>query len=274
MKRAIKLDSNQAWREAAALVMANRELLLTLAGVFFLVPRLAFALFMAEPPKTSASDPVAMAQAMEDYYLATLPFLLPMLVMQAVGTLGMLGLMGDRGAPTVGQALMQGIKGGATYIAAQIIMVVLLSVLGGTVIGVASISGQQGILLAAVVLVVIGLFYLYLRTTLTAPVIAVERQRNPWAALRQSWRLTKGNVGRLLGFMGMAALLAAVAIYAGFSISGVIGGLLGGPQAAHITAAVVSSLLTAVAAVYLCAMLTACYHQLSGETAETPRGVW
>jgi len=274
MKLAIKLDSNQAWREAAALVMANRELLLTLAGVFFLVPRLAFALFMPEPPNATANDPVALAQAMENYYLATLPFLLPMLLMQAVGTLAMLGLMGDRHAPTVGQALMQGLKGGATYIAAQIIMVVLLSLVGGTLIGLSSVSGQRSAIAAMAVLVIALVFYFYLRTTLTAPVIAVQRLRNPWAALRASWQITKGNAGRLLGFLGMAALLALVAIYAGTAIGGVVAGLLGGPQAAHITASVIGSLLTAVAAVYLCAMLTACYRQLTGDAPSTPRGIW
>ena len=44
-----KLDTNAAWKEASAIVSANREVLLALAGVFFMLPSLALSVIAGEP---------------------------------------------------------------------------------------------------------------------------------------------------------------------------------------------------------------------------------
>ena len=44
----MKFDSNRAWREASASASANREVLLAVAGVFFLLPGLASVLFLSD----------------------------------------------------------------------------------------------------------------------------------------------------------------------------------------------------------------------------------
>ena len=44
----MKFDSNRAWREASAAASANREVLVAVAGVFFLLPGLASVLFLSD----------------------------------------------------------------------------------------------------------------------------------------------------------------------------------------------------------------------------------
>ena len=45
----MKLDLSAAWDGAMKMLAANREMVLVLAGVFFLVPYLAFSLFLPDP---------------------------------------------------------------------------------------------------------------------------------------------------------------------------------------------------------------------------------
>ena len=44
----MRFDSNRAWQEAVASASANRVVLLPVAGVFFLLPGLASALFLSD----------------------------------------------------------------------------------------------------------------------------------------------------------------------------------------------------------------------------------
>ena len=51
----MKFDSNQAWKQAASQVSANRDVLIALAGVFLLLPVLAFSLFTKDAPTAVAA---------------------------------------------------------------------------------------------------------------------------------------------------------------------------------------------------------------------------
>ncbi|GAM05589.1 hypothetical protein [Novosphingobium sp. MBES04] len=44
----MQFDSNLAWNEAVARVRANRDVLMALAGVFFLLPALLSSVFLAD----------------------------------------------------------------------------------------------------------------------------------------------------------------------------------------------------------------------------------
>ena len=63
----MKLDSSLAWKQANAAISANREVLLALAGVFFLLPRLAFQLLAPTPPTATAGASDAWLVAMQAY---------------------------------------------------------------------------------------------------------------------------------------------------------------------------------------------------------------
>src|SRR6188768_2494145 len=67
-ERHVKFDMSEAWREAMAMITANREVLLVVAGIFFLLPSLALGLSMGGIEESMLTDPeTAQAQLYELY---------------------------------------------------------------------------------------------------------------------------------------------------------------------------------------------------------------
>ena len=264
----MKLDSSLAWKQANAAISANREVLLALAGVFFLLPRLAFQLLAPTPPTATAGASDAWLVAMQAYYLQVAPYLVPMRVIEAIGTLAMLALFTDRTRPTVGEAIMQGLQCVLPYLAAQLLFALTISVGGGVAIGLAAASGNKPLATLAFILAVLGAIYSFLRVILVAPVIAVERIRQPVAALKRAWGLSHGNVGRMLLFLALLMIVLLVVVSAVVGISGSAVALLAGAQPARITVAILASALSAGFAVYLAAALAAIHRQLAGASVE------
>jgi hypothetical protein len=53
----MKFDMSEAWREAMAMITANREVLLIVAGIFFLLPSVALGLSIGELQESMLADP-------------------------------------------------------------------------------------------------------------------------------------------------------------------------------------------------------------------------
>lgn len=256
-----KLDTNAAWKEASAIVSANREVLLALAGVFFMLPSLALAVIAGEPEMAPGMSGEQMMAAMEEFYAGAWWLILISAVLQIVGLMAILTLMRDRSRPTVGQAIGAGLAGTPTYLAAQLIIVLALSL-----IGVAAVVSTA--LATVVVLLVIGAaVFAVFRLLLVAPVVAVEGVRNPLAAMVRSWRLTQGNFWRLFGFLLLILILFVVIVAIVMMIIGLILALATSGEPQRIIAAVFSSALGAVAVVYFAGVIAAVHRQLGGPAA-------
>ena len=264
----MKLDSSRAWNEALASLSANRELVLTLAGVFFLLPALALGLIYPQPEPPAGMQPEQMLKMLQGYYLSTLPLFVPMLVLQIVGTLAVLTLFTDRSRPTVGEAIRQGLAGTLPYIAAQL-LVGLALMLGATLlIGLAILIKLQALAVLGALLVLIAFVYVSLRTLLVPPAIAVDRVRNPIEALRRSWALTRGNTARILLFMALVLIAFLVLLLVVTGIAGALFTLLLGAKAGEMVLTVLSALLGAGFTVLMAAIVAAIHRQLSGESGE------
>jgi hypothetical protein len=260
----MKFDSNLAWKHASASIAANREVVLALAGVFFLVPGLAMALLFPAPQPTAGMDSKETAAVIADYYTSVLPYLLPMALFQAAGTLALLTLLTDRSRPTVREAIGSGVRGIITYVLAQILLVVAVGLIGGTVLAIGAATGLAALTVVGIAAVFLLAIYAAIKTSLVAPVVAVEGERNPVAALKRSWLLTRGNSLRIAVFyllVGLAFIVVASVIVAVF---GIVAALIGGPQAGEIAGAVISSALNAVMALYFVAIVAATHRQLAG----------
>lgn len=260
----MRLDTNLAWQQASAAIAANREVLLALAGVFFLLPSLAFALFLPQPEPVPGQTPEQMMAGQQAIMLSALPYMIPIGILQALGTLAMLTLFTDRTRPTVGEAIRQGAAGLLPYFGAQILLGFGFGVVGGLLLAIAAATGAKALVAVAVIAVIAGLIYLALRSALVSPVIAVEGERNPVAALRRSWALTNGNAGRILLFLALVGIAFLVVMMVLMGIVGVVLALVAGAGAAKIAGTVVSSALGAVMTVYFVAILAAVHRQLAG----------
>lgn len=270
----MKLNLSAAWDQAVSMVSSNKEVLLVLAGVFSLIPNLATALFLPEAIPGQAggepADPDQMMAAMSAFYSQYWWVLLIVAIISTVGMIAMLAVLGDRDRPTVGDAMARGVKLLPTQIAAQI-LIALISV--AVVFIVALIGGLAGPGVAvalAVILAVPILIYLVVKFSMAAPVIAIEKEANPIAALRRSWRLTKGNSFRLAAFYALL-LLALVVSYAILTL--ILGLLfaLAGEDMATVGMAFVTSVLNAIFAVFAYAVLASVHRQLSAPSASVPK---
>lgn len=264
----MKFDSNLAWKQAANAVSANREVLLALAGVFFMLPQLAFAIFYPQPEPTAAMSEKEMVEMVTAYYGSILPVAIPMALLQAVGTLALLGLLDGQRRPTVGESIKDSLKGVVPYLLAQLIgglglMLVALPVVGTL----AALGGTAGAAIAFA-LVAVVVIYVGVRLSLTAAVIAVERVFNPITALARSWRLTRRNTARLLGFYALFILAFVVILIVANIVIGIPLALLAPDHVATIIQALLGSVLSAVMALYFVAIIAASHRQLAGNTPE------
>jgi len=271
-----KLDMGKAWTQATGLIGANRDTISAIAGLFFFLPSFAGGIFVPEitPPSaagSSGADPEvamrALVEGMSALYAQYWPLILLLSVVQFIGSMALFALLTDRGNPTVGEALRTGVKSIPSYIAAQLITgfaiaFVLVAVIGG----VGAVAPPAVAALAAAVMLVAAL-WMFIRLSLTAPVIAIEGEMNPLAAIRQSWRLTKGNSLRILLFLFL--LMFTIGIISAL-VSGILGLILTtfGEPVASIGIDVVAALVNALVTVIFLVVTTAIHRQLAGPSAD------
>lgn len=261
-----KLDTNAAWKEASAIVSANREVLFALAGVFFMLPSLALSVIAGEPEVIPGMKGDQMIAAMEAFYAKSWWIVLLSATLQIIGLLAILTLMRDRSRPTVGEAIRSALPGALSYLAAQFAVVIGLSLIGGILIGVAAVISPVLAAVAAL-LFMTALIFVVFRLILVGPVIAVEGMRNPLTAMIRSWRLTQGNFWRIVGFMLLIIILFVVIVGIIMMIVGLVLALASSGEPQRIIAAVFSSALGAVGVVYFAGVLAAIHRQLGGPAA-------
>jgi hypothetical protein len=267
----MKLDSNRAWKHASRNVSRNRDALLAVAGVFFLLPQLALALFYPQPePAVGMSEQQIIALA-QNYYLSTLPAMIPLVICQALGTLSLLSLLSHATRPTVGEALRLGLAGLLTYLGAQILLGIGIGVAGGLVISLLAMAGGATLAVAGLLLAVLLAAAIALRVSLTGAVVAIEGERSPLRALRRSWALTAGNAWRLMGFYALFLVAFLVILMMVSLVIGIPLQMMASGWAVELGSALVSSTLNALMAMYLVAIIEAVHHQLAGEPGEQER---
>jgi hypothetical protein len=265
----MKFDSSRAWKEATAAISANREVVYALAGVFFLLPGLAIALLFPSPEPTAGMDNEAAMAMVSEYYGTIMPFVIPMVLFQAAGTLAMLTLLTDRTGPTVGQAIRMGVRSILPYFLAQIVLGLGVGLVGGLVLAIGMATGVPALTAIGGIIVFMVVVYAMVKASLVAPVIAVEGERNPIAALKRSWRLVSGNTARIAVFYLLVLAVFLVVMLVATSVVGIVVALLAGAEAVELAGAVVSSTVNAVLALYFVAIIAATHRQLAGPSASS-----
>jgi hypothetical protein len=271
-----KLDMGKAWTQATGLIGSNRDTIGAIAGLFFFLPSLALALFAPElvnpePAAPAGADPqVAMQAALDQMskaYTDNWALFLVLTIVQFVGSMSLLALLTDRGRPTVGEAMGIGIRSIPTYLAAQILSAMAVGLAVGIPLGIVAAAGSPvAVALVGFALVLVGA-YLFVKFSLIAPVIAIDGVRNPITALRQSWRLTKGNSFRIVAFVLLLFFTIGI-------ISALVSGILGlvfsalGSQIADIGNGLVSAAVNTFIGVIFLVVIAAVHRQLSGQSPE------
>ncbi|KHS47847.1 MULTISPECIES: glycerophosphoryl diester phosphodiesterase membrane domain-containing protein [Novosphingobium] len=269
-----KLDSSLAWKTATRLVATNRDVLMAIAGVFFLLPGLAFSIFVPEPQMAPGTPPGRMMEIMADAWTSSLPLLIIVTLLQMAGTVTVLIVMTDPDRPTVAQAIARGFRALGPYVLAQIIVGGALGMAFLVLVSAAALTGVQAIGAIVILAAFVAMVWCSLRMALVAPVLAIEGERNPIRALRRSWALTQGNSGRLLAFLVLLGLLFAVVYGLAMMLVGVVLVLTTGGELQRVLTAAVSSAITSGALIYFIAVLAAVYRQLGGPNTLEIRSIF
>lgn len=259
-----RLDFSDAWASARQLVAANREVLLIVAGVFFLLPLIAFNLIVPQPELPAGIPREETMRRLSEFYTAALPWLLAMTALQTIGLLTLIRLMGDPARPTVAEALKSGAIGTPILLVAQLMIGAIWGI-GALLLGtMGAVAGPVGVTVALAVAVAI-LLALVTRFVLASCAIVLEGVRNPMAALVRSWRVTQGNGGQMLAFYALLVIAATVIGGVAMLLVGIVLAVLTQGQLQSALADLAYGALATVISLYLAAVTAAVWRQLTGK---------
>lgn len=255
------LSIGKAWEETAAFVKREGQLLFPVALLFLAIP---FAiLFQMIPPEYmhmsvgQTKNPPPLSGSVKIAMVVTA-------IITLIGSLTLYALALKPGI-SVGEALRLGVRRAPVLAGAMalvglgyLLVVVLLSVLAGML---AIATGAQAAV-TLVVLVMLPLFVFIAARLMPVNALVVDRQGGIIASLKATWALTAGHVWRLIAFLAVLFMLATIVQAAVQAVFGVIGGLLGGPEAAQVAGDVAVAGCSGVFQVYFLVMTARIYRQL------------
>ena len=259
-----RFDTMKIWDEASAALLANREVLLAVLGVFSILPVFALTQFIPLPEPVPGQLPAQLFERWGQYFDDNwVPFLAVMLA-QLLGMLVTLALLGDPRRPTVGEAMRQALRASPSFLAA-LIGGHALAVLSGLVpVILIGLSGSIPLTKVAAVIGSVVILYMLVRFAFIGPAVLLGGERNPVYALRRSFFATKG--------IGWQMLVFILLIYVAFSIIGwliqaalvIVTTLVAGAEGGTLIGNLVESAVQAALAATFVAVIAASYRQVLG----------
>lgn len=262
----MKFDLDTAWKDTTRLLRDNFSLLAVVAGVFYFIPYAAALLWipgLAELTMGQFDPSSPETEAMANEMFAGYWWALVLLgIVQGIGLLAMLALLKRRASPTVGQAISAGGKSVLSYIAAQLLQAVILAIVIVLLIGLPVASGLTPLAIIGGIAGLVVVAYVLTKLSIAAPIIAIDGQLNPVAALTRSWHLTKGNSVRLF-FFYFLLLVAYIVISTIVSMVFALLFAMGGAEVQSFGQAISASLMNALLALFFAGVLAAIHTQLT-----------
>lgn len=262
----MKFDLDTAWKDTTRLLRDNFGLLAIVAGVFYFIPYAAALLWipgLAELTMGQFDPSSPETEAMANVMFAGYWWALVLLgIVQGIGLLAMLALLKRRASPTVGQAISAGGKSVLSYIAAQLLQAVILAIVIFLLIGLPVASGLTPLAIIGGIAGLVVVAYVLTKLSIAAPIIAIDGQLNPVAALTRSWHLTKGNSVRLF-FFYFLLLVAYIVISTIVSMVFALLFAMGGADVQSFGQAISASLMNALLALFFAGVLAAIHTQLT-----------
>jgi hypothetical protein len=243
------------------MVSANRDVLVAIAGVFFLMPELVNAL-LPMPEVMPGMTPEQIRDTFTGFYTsrpALFPVLLALTLPALVGHLTMLTVLLDRDRPTVAAAIRTAIQFLPTYLAVQLLIALALFVVLVLVAGVLSLIMPPAI---ASAIALVGAIYPLLRIVLVGPEMVAQKLSNPIRAIAFGMERTRGHFTSLLFFFMPAVaifivIFGLVLIFVNPLLALVVQG-----EALRLISEVIGAVLTAIGQTYYAAIVASTYNQL------------
>jgi hypothetical protein len=286
----MRFDSSKAWNEAVGWIGANLNVLLTLGGIFLLIPALGMNWFttdlqLAMQQAATTAKPGEMPTEMFRLLGQLFVIFFFIGIFQSIGTMAMLVLYSDQARPTVGEALARAVRCLPTSIGATLLLFLAGMVVGIPVILVIGLfAGLLGMLTGPVavavlvpILVLAVLLLFVARLVALSPAIVIDGKLSPMAAIGRSWNLTNGHTLPLAFFLFLLGLAYMVIFLAAQALMGLVLGvgvmsdavqLAKAGTGAQIAIGSVLGIIGAVASLVWTGVTGAIHSQLSGTGAE------
>jgi hypothetical protein len=252
-----KLSLSRAWEETLAILGRDGRLFLAVALALFVLPGLIVNVSMppADPGQFPPAGPwIAIGLAA--------------LLVSLVGQLAVIRLAMEPHV-SVGEAINHGLRHLLSYIAATLMWLLPISVVGSALYGFLYENQAHPSVAVALGLILLCLVFAYLAVRLMlASAVASAEGIGPIAILRRSWELSSGNWWRLFVFLilfgiGALCLLLAVETVVGLVVRMAIDDA--GPRSlGGLLISIVSQLMSGFLSVVLFVMLARIYVQRSG----------
>lgn len=213
-----KFDAGRAWNEAVAMLSGQREILLTVAGFFIMLP--ALLLDVLHPFEAGGSGEAWTRQLLA-WTEANFLWILLAALFAAMGRLAILILLLGPGRPTVGEALGAAARLLLPFVAMDILIGFML--MGGFM------------------LFVLPAFYIFGRTFLAEAAFVARRARGPVAGLAAGFEASRGNGWRLFAVIAIVYIGGTILTAAVGSVVGVLAALAGGSDLDRVLTAFVDA---------------------------------
>lgn len=243
-----KLDLSGCWNDVMHLFRAHRELLLSVAGVFILLPSLAFAMFVPQPAAAPDADLQAIYANLQSFYADNIFWIVLIGVLNGFATITMLVLMLDRHRPSVSDAMKRGLA------------IILPYYAMGVLSGVLTFLGSLAFILPGI--------YIFVKLLIAGPVMVAERKHSIIEPLRRSWALTKGNSGRILIFLLVVGVTAFFVYVTSVTVFGIVIRLALDGSIADTLTTLVDAVMSMLLSVLMVCVYAGVYRQLAGPDAE------
>ncbi|MGP1354681.1 MAG: hypothetical protein ACTS1Z_15305 [Parasphingopyxis sp.] len=246
MSDSFRFSPSTGWDEVRQLLGREMQLLVAIAGVFFLLPGLVLSFVL--PPIADVSSLGVIVAALQPY----LPLIILVSLVQMIGQLAIWVLVMASDRPTVAEAIKAALLFLPFYF--------LINILSNIIVG------------AGLLLFILPGIYLACRLAPIGAIAVAENVRNPFAAIQRSFAVTKSNALPIFAFLlivGITFLLISLAVSFVFGTLFVIVGLEMGPGETGATLlAFVTGIVSAAGTTIFALMQVAIYRQLTG--AGTP----
>ena len=205
-----KLSLSRAWEETTRVLAQDGRLFLAVALALFVLPGLILGVTVPETV-TGELPPAG-------------PWIAVAVVAVLISLVGQLAVIRLSMEPhmAVGEAIMHGLRRVLAYVAAALLWLIPILILGSGLYGVLALNESHPSVAAAIALLVltaVGIF-LAVRLMLSSPVASAE-EIGPLSILRRSWRLSRGNWWRLLVFLLLFAIGALCLLWAIDSVAAI-----------------------------------------------------
>lgn len=266
-------DMNGAWSRGVALVRENFQLLAVIAGLFVLLPTLAF--YFLVPGMDVLMDPTADPDVMQAQVLAQAGPLATWgilgTIIQMIGYGAMVALMGNA-RPTVGEALKKGTFSMPSAIGAMLgflVLYLIVAILASLPIALIAGGLGLGVLAMLIPLIVMGVaLILMARFSVTLPVIVLEGTLNPLLALKRSWMLTRPARWRILGFWTLLGITYLVISLLLAGMFGLVAAMMGESDAARLLLGLLNGGLSMLIGMLVSGLVVAIHRQLAGASED------